>query len=110
MFVEDLSIFFQDFALLVGFVRDGVQVAAANMILDAVPTETAVYDRSFYDEKFYSAKVSGQHVTLYGVAADLANVRVNDTTNVNGDTWYVIGFDPDGTGLMTVHLSLSKVQ
>lgn len=108
MFTEDLTIFFQDFGIEIAFRRDTTPLVTATLILDSPASELAVYDRSFYDEKFYNARVIGAKVSLLGIASEIATLQVNDIGTINGSDWFVIGLEPDGTGLMTLHLSTDR--
>lgn len=108
MFAEDLTVFLQDFGIDVAFKRGATPLLTTRLILDAPAIEAALYDRSFYDEKFYSARVIGANVQLLGVASDLATLQRNDTATLSSGDWFVIGLEPDGTGLMTVHLSIHR--
>lgn len=108
MFTEDLTQFFRDFGISIPFKRVTTPLVTATLILDSPANEIAVYDRSFYDEKFYEARVIGAKVTLLGIAAEIAQLQSNDIGTINGSDWYVVGLEPDGTGLMTLHLSTDK--
>jgi hypothetical protein len=106
MFTEDLGAFFADFGISVVFKNGATTVATATMIFDAPTSEILVHDRSFYDAKFYEAKAQGQAVSLHGSQADIANVAVGFKATPTGQgDWYVIAIEPDGTGLVTIHLS-----
>jgi hypothetical protein len=105
-FTEDLTIFFEDFGIEVAFKRVSTPLFTATVILDAPADELATYDRSFFDEKFYAAKVTGAKVTLHAIASEVASLQLNDKATINGADWYVIGLEPDGTGLMSLHLSI----
>jgi hypothetical protein len=107
-FVEDLTIFFDDFGIDVAFKRGSTSLLTATVILDAPADELAVYDRSFFDEKFYAARVTGAKVSLLAIASEVASLQLNDTGTINGSDWYVIGLEPDGTGLMSLHLSIHR--
>lgn len=109
MFVEDLHAFVDDFGVTCAFTRGATPVASFKAIFDAPPTETAVYDRSFYDEKFYSARVLGQELVLTAVATDAISLEPHDAIVLNSITYYVSYTEPDGTGMMLIHLSLNKV-
>lgn len=108
MFVEDLTIFFDDFGISVPFKRVTTPLVTATLILDSPASDLAIYDRSFYDEKFYNARVIGAKVSLLGIASEVATLQVNDIGTINGSDWFVIGLEPDGTGLMTLHLSIDR--
>lgn len=108
MFSEDLSFFLEDFGVDCTFTRNSTPVASAKLILDNLPVETGVYDRSFYDEKFYSAKVLGRNIVLYAIASEVADVRPNDTATINGTAMYVHYIEPDGTGMTLIHLSFDR--
>lgn len=108
MFQEDLTQFFRDFGISIPFKRVTTPLVTATLILDAPANEIAVYDRSFYDEKFYDARVIGAKVTLLGVAAEIASLQPNDIGTINGIDWFVVGLEPDGTGMMTLHLSIDR--
>jgi len=107
--IEDLHQFVADFGVDCTFTRASTTVATAKAIFDAPPIESAVYDRSFYDEKFYAATVLGQNRMLYAVLADVAAVRSNDSIILDAVTYYVSHVEPDGTGMMFIHLSLNTV-
>jgi len=109
MFAEDLGLFFEDFGIEVTFSRAGDPVATTTLIRDAPMSETNVYDRSFYDEKFYEATVQGSDVTLLGIEDHLADVRIGDVATVNTVNWFVASKEPDGTGLATIRLSLNSI-
>lgn len=109
MFAEDLSIFFEDFGIDVVFTRAAAPVATAKLILNAPASEIAVYDRSFYDEKFYEARATGAKIELHGIATELLSVEQNDTATINGFDYRVFDIQPDGTGLMDVVLSIHSV-
>lgn len=104
--VEDLGDFFEDHGISVAFVNGVTPVATATMIFDNPTSETVFYDRSFYDEKHYEAKVQGTDPTLHGVMADVAAVAVGHKATPAGQgDWYVTAIEPDGTGLVTIVLS-----
>jgi hypothetical protein len=109
MFIEDLTVFFKDFGVEVIFKRGVTTLFTPNpmMIFDAPPTEVNVYDRSFYDEKFYEARVQGKDVRLQGIETELVGLQLNDVATVGGHDWYVIAIEPDGTGLTVIRLSES---
>jgi hypothetical protein len=109
MFAEDLTIFFKDFGIEIVFSRSSVEIATSTLILDSPSSDQAIYDRSFYDEKFYEARVQQSTVRLLGIQAEVAAVEINDTATVNGQDWYVIETEPDGTGLITIHLSENQI-
>jgi hypothetical protein len=109
MFVEDLGAFLEDFGIEVVFTRAGDEIATSTLIHDAPMSEINVYDRSFYDEKFYEARVQGSAVNLLGVAASLSEVQVGDVATVNAVDWYVITKEPDGTGFVTLRLSANSI-
>jgi hypothetical protein len=108
MFIEDLSAFFEDFGIAIPFKRIAAPLVTATLILDAPASEIAIYDRSFYDEKFYEARVIGANVTLLGIASEIGILQLNDIATINSAEWFVIGLEPDGTGLMTLHLSIHR--
>jgi hypothetical protein len=108
MFTEDLTAFLDDFGIEVAFKRVTTPLFTATVILDSPADELAAYDRSFFDEKFYAAKVTGSKVHLLGIASDVASLQLNDIGTINGLDWYVIGLEPDGTGLISIHVSIHK--
>lgn len=109
MFTEDLSAFLNDFGVEIAFRRGSTSLFSTMTILDAPPIEMAVYDRSFYDEKFYAARTTGAKVQLLAVATEVSTLQVNDIATVNGEDWYVTSLEPDGTGFMTIHISANQV-
>lgn len=109
MFAEDLSVFVNDFGIDVTFQRGLTTLFTAKLIYDAPPSEVAIYDRSFYDETFYEARVAGADVTLLGVATGITGLQLDDVAPINSVNWYVIGISPDGTGMVSITLSLNKV-
>lgn len=109
MIAEELELFLADFGVEVVFTRGGNPVTTATAIYDAPASEINVYDRSFYDEKFYEARLQGSSVTLLAVEADLVNVAAGDTATINAVGWVVTSKEPDGTGLITIRLSLHSI-
>ena len=123
MIAEDLGAFLADFGEELVFVREveessssssssstpDTPVITATLIVDTPPFEFAVYDRSFYDEKHYAAIATMEKARALGVETELVSVQINDKTTRNGQDFYVIGKVPDGTGMITLSLSHSRI-
>jgi hypothetical protein len=109
MFTENLSAFFADFGVTVTIKRGVTVLRTITAIFTSAAQELAVYDRSFYDEKFYSAKVSLTNPLLECQTVDVADTRLNDTCTVNGVDYYVRHGEADGTGISLLFLSLDQV-
>lgn len=108
-FVENLADFLTDFGISVAFKRVATPLLTSTLILNAPPEAVAIYDRSFYDEKFYEASVRLQDVELLGVESALTALQLNDIATVNSVEWYVTGIIPDGTGMVAITLSINTV-
>lgn len=110
MIAEDLSLFVKDFGVTVTVTRGAVVLRTIKAIFDDAPFTTAVYDRSFYDEKHYDASVTGSNPVLQCLASDAADLRLNDKATLAGKDYFVATIEPDGTGMCFVNLSLHRIQ
>jgi predicted secreted protein len=84
-------------------------VATSILILNAHESDTQVHDRSFFDKEFYEAKVQNKAVELLGIEAALTDLELQDVATINAVQWYVIGINPDDTGLVTITLSSNPI-
>jgi hypothetical protein len=106
-FTENLNQFFDT--------RDFGEVAVwnATRTFNAIfnsPEETIqVYDRSFYDQKFYSAEVAVNQVTIECKTTDAASITVNNTVVIRSTTYYVMYVNTNGLGTSLIHLSLDPI-
>lgn len=105
MFEENLRQFVADFGVDAIFSRDGSDYATIRVLYEAPPDEMALYDRSFYDEKFYGLKLASNQVAVFGVAEDLAQLAEGDGCQINGEDYIVQIAKTDGTGFALVALS-----
>ena len=109
MITEDLAAFVADFGISVPFRRVSTPVVTITAILDAPNSEIEAYDRSFYDEKHYAAKVRTQDAMLTAVATDTVLLQKNDIATINAVDWYITGIEPDGTGMVSIIISKHQV-
>lgn len=97
-FTEDLDQFFAegDFASRARFQRGLALVKETSVIFDLPANELALYEQG----------VSEPTPRLRAKTADLATVKRGDVVEVEDAGWFrVERFEPDGTGVSTVHLA-----
>lgn len=114
MFIEDLDEFFDtdDFA------EDAVLVLSAGppavtrtipVIWEQTQGKVSVYDRSFYDEKFYSAIVETAKPFLTCKTSDAAGITRNMPIRLRGNTYYCFNAPiDDGFGVSLIFISEDK--
>ncbi|HYY95280.1 MAG TPA: hypothetical protein VE713_12245 [Pyrinomonadaceae bacterium] len=95
MFDEDLSRFFEEFAVEAVFKRAGAPVATANVIFNDPSQPVTVYE----------TEVEEPAPFLLAPAAALADVLREDAVAVNGADYTVERIRPDGTGLVRMDLA-----
>jgi hypothetical protein len=111
MFAENLAQFFDtdDHGVAVVLKRGATVLRTINAIFNSPAQEVAIYDRSFYDEKFYSSQVAVNSPQLQCRTVDVSDLRANDTATIGSDVYYIMYHEPDGTGVSNVFLSLNQV-
>ena len=80
-----------------------------NVIFEQHDGEIAIYDRSFYDEKFYSAIVETGKPFITCLTENLAGVKRNTPLQLRGKQWYVFkGPIDDGFGISLIFVSKDR--
>lgn len=95
-FAEDLSLFFEDFAVAATFTRGGQAVCSAQVLFDSPSQAVELYD----------AEVEEAAPFLTAPASALASVKRGDDASVSGaGNFKVERIRPDGNGLVRLDLS-----
>jgi hypothetical protein len=104
-FTEDLDQFFEtnDFGEEAAWTGSGSRTF--NCIFNSPEETIQVYDRSFYDQKFYSADVAVNQVTIECKTTDTVGFALNDVIVVRSSTYYIMFVNGNGLGTSLVHLS-----
>lgn len=109
MISEDLAAYISDFGVSVIFKRVTTTLFTRMCLLDGPASEIEAYDRSFYDEKHYSAKVQTTDTRLTAVGTEVIGLQKNDIATIAAVDWRVTGIEPDGTGMVTIVISKHQV-
>lgn len=80
-----------------------------NCIFNSPEETIQIYDRSFYDQKFYSGDVAVNNVSIECKTTDTASMRRNQPITVRGVTYYILFVNTNGLGTSLIHLSLDQV-
>jgi hypothetical protein len=100
MISEDLSQFFDDFAVVATITRGASPVVA-------VVTANVIFDLPSQSVTLYETEVEEPAPFLMAPASVLANVKRGDDVSVNGAAYKVERIRPDGTGLTRLDLKKS---
>lgn len=95
MFVEDLSVFFEEFGVQAVFTRDLATIATLKVIFNDPSTSVEIYNTNVEEPAPF----------LQAPTASLAAVKRGDTATVNGATYRVERIHPDGTGCSIILLA-----
>lgn len=111
MMTEDLTDFFdlEDFAEEATFTLANSTTVVAAVIFELNEGKIAVYDRSFYDEKFYSAIADTQKAFFTCMTSQVSGVTRNTPVVLRGQPWFVFGAPlDDGNGISLMFLSKDR--
>ena len=112
-FVEDLPAFFElaDFAenaVFTTVVGPPATTITVPVIFEQSDSGIAIYDRSFYDEKFYAAAVESDKPFLTCQTSQVQALRRNMTLTIRGVSYYVFAIKSDGQGISAIFISKDK--
>lgn len=110
-FAENLAPFFElkDFGEIAVWSNEASPVPALhtfNCIFNSPEETIQIYDRSFYDQKFYSADVSVNQISLECKTTDVAGMRVNQPITIRSTMYYIMFVNSNMLGTSLIHLSL----
>ncbi len=95
MFVEDLSVFFEEFGVPAVFTRG----------LTTIATLKAIFNDPSQSVEINNTDIEEPAPFLQAPTASLAAVKRGDTATVNGATYRIERIHPDGTGMSLLMLA-----
>jgi len=107
MFVENVDLFFDDFAVLATI--HTTPVRTAKVILDFYPALQMVWDKDSFSQRFYESTLDSDRPLIHVKESDLTGVRPGTKITINGADYYVLYLDLTGTGIAQVWLSHDPV-
>lgn len=96
---SDLDTLLSDFGVLATITR------ADAVVLSSV---SGIYDAPFAAENLATGTVEQVAPQFVAKTSALTDVRHHDILTVSGADWYIVGIEPDGTGLTRLVLSSDR--
>lgn len=87
------------------FVRKFGQPVTFELADSSERTITAIFDDAFFDSNVGETVLDTTQPRLTCRTSDLLNIPLETTVSVNGKTYSVVKFQPDGTGMSIVILA-----
>jgi hypothetical protein len=71
-------------------------------------TVNVIFDNAFYEAHLLGAPVDSMNPSCEGKESDFIGISGNDVITIEMVTYYVVGYEPDGTGIIKIVLSKDR--